>query len=199
MLSKGQIEFYRFAGAAAMNGTLDNAAAVDQSSNYDPGIGGVVRIPIASHGLIAGTDTHPTFVFIQGSTSFNGIRRIVTVPNANNIDVAAKYVAETFAGTELYSVGVGFDENWAFAGYEIHVDAAPTTVANLTIARDFKDVSLATYWDTVYLTQPMATIVDVVEQWETAIPLSPDTIVKTAWANAEADDWGVELKVVRLN
>ncbi len=196
---KGQMEFYRFAGAAAMNGTLDNAAAVDQSSNYEPGRIGVVRIPIASHGLIAGTTTHPTHIFIQGSTNYNGLRRLVTIPDANNIDIAATYVAETFAGTELYSVGVGFDENWAFAGYEITVDAAPTTVADLTIGRDFKDASLATYWDTNYLTQPMATVVDVVEQWETAIPLSPDTMIKVAWANAEADDWGVELKVFRLN
>ena len=200
MLSKGQIEFYRFAGAAAMNGTLDNAAAVDQSSNYEsgsPGAAGVVRIPIASHGLLAGTvNEKPTAIFIAGSVNYNGIRRIVAIPDANNIDIAATYVAETFTGSETFMPAITFDEPWGFCGYEVHVDNAPGTTANLIIT---KDSAAGLYWDSNYLTQDMNAVIDVVEMWETPILLAPDDLVFVNWANADGDVWGVEFKVRRLS
>jgi hypothetical protein len=200
MLSKGQIEFYRFAGAAAMNGTLDNAAAVDQSSSYEPGTvsaKGVVRIPITTHGLLAGTvNKKPTHIFLAGSTNYNGIRRIVAIPDANNIDIAATYVAETFAGTETFMPAITFDEPWEFYGYEVHVGSAPATTANLIIT---KDSAAGSYWDANYLTQDMDTVTDVVEMFETPILLAPDDLVFVNWANADADTWGVEFKVRRLN
>ena len=170
-MSKGQIEFYRFAGAAALNGTLDNAAAVDQSSSYEPGsvsAKGVVRIPIATHGLLAGVNKFPTHIYIGGSTNYNGLRRIVAIPDAGNIDIAATYVTETFAGTEIYRPAVTFDEPWEFYGWEIHVDAAPGTTANLIVT---KDAAAGTYWDSNYFTDDMNAVTDWVQMWDTPILL----------------------------
>jgi len=193
-----QIEFYRFAGAGAMNGTLDNEAAANQSANYEPlpfGLG-VVRIPITGHGLIAGANKYPTHVYIQGSVNYNGLRRIVAIPGVDDIDIAAKFVAETFSGSETYRVAVSLDEPWEFCGFDVHVDAAPATSANLVVS---KDSVAGTYWDVNYFTEDMNTVQDWSVMWDEPILVSPGDVVYATWANANGDDWGFEFKIRRLS
>ncbi len=201
MLSKAQIEFYKFAGASALNGTLDNAAAVDKTSTYDlnrfSARLGVVRIPIAAHGIIAGSkDKYPTHIYLDGTTSYEGLRRIVNIPDAGNIDIVAKYVIETFAGTETYKPAVGFNEPWEFVGWEIHADGTPSTSADLIVSKDGIE---GTYWNTNYFTEDMQGVTDWAQMWDVPILMSPGTVVYATWANAEGDDWGFEFKVRRLN
>lgn len=91
--------FYAALVIAEQVGTLDNAAAADQG-------GDVVRIPITGHGMTAGRS-----LTISGSTNYNGNHVILAVPDVNNVDILANYVAETFAGTEVCYQGPGPDSN----------------------------------------------------------------------------------------
>jgi hypothetical protein len=72
--------------------TLDNAPAVDKG-------GDEVGLPITGHSFLAGQT-----VIIAGTINYDGARWILAA-TANEIVVAATYVAETFAGTETVLFG----------------------------------------------------------------------------------------------
>jgi hypothetical protein len=88
-----QIEIFPMTGSRRLNGTIDNAAAVNN--------GGYAQIPITNHGLTAGST-----IRISGSVAYNGFHLITEVVTANAIKLATAYVAEAFAGTEAYVIEV---------------------------------------------------------------------------------------------
>lgn len=77
--------------AFSLSITPDNAAAVDKG-------GGLVGIPSTAHGLSANEN-----ITISGTTNYNGNEDIVSV-TPNEFVITASYVAETFAGTETFTV-----------------------------------------------------------------------------------------------
>jgi hypothetical protein len=85
-----QIEKQLWSGTKKLNGTINNAAAVDNGD-------GDTRIPITAHGMSAGN-----MIRIAGSVAYDGIWTIISV-STNYIVIDKAYVAETFAGTETYT------------------------------------------------------------------------------------------------
>lgn len=81
--------------------TIDNAAATDAG-------GGIVTIPATGHKLQVGYS-----VKIDGTTNYDGVY-VVEAITANDFNITATYVAETFAGTETATdvVDDEFDIHW---------------------------------------------------------------------------------------
>ena len=71
-----------------------NGAAVDKG-------GGVVGIPCVGHGLKEGD-----WVYIHGTTNYEGINAITSGVSADEITITATYVAETFHGEEQIYLGM---------------------------------------------------------------------------------------------
>jgi hypothetical protein len=201
MRAKGQIEHYHFEGDEAINGTLDNTAVVDRTSSYDHtfygATGGVVDIAITGHGYIAGdaNPPRPNFIFIQGTTNYDGLRRIVSIPDADTVRIVAKYVAEEPAGTEVFFPGVQLDEDYVFLGFEVHLNAASATSENFTAN---KDAYRGASFDTNFFTQDFNTVQDYVKDFENPRPLNANDIIKMAWANTNDTTWGIDLTVQRI-
>ncbi len=88
--------------------TLDNEAAVDNGD-------GTVSIPSTTHTFIVGD-----YVVINNTTSYDGNHKVVGVSGADDFEIVATYVTETFVGTETVK-----SSNWQDAlGVPV---AAPVT------------------------------------------------------------------------
>lgn len=112
-------------GTKKLNGTIDNAAAVDAGS-------GLVTIPITANGLKAGNQ-----IIIAGTTNYNGVHTIQAVAT-NTVNITATYVAETFAGTETYKTCFQIDDGGDFQIMEarLTLSAAGGASENYTITLD---------------------------------------------------------------
>jgi len=198
-LAKGRLEFYYFSGDEEMNTLLDNTAIVDVTSTY-PGIGdGIVDITMTDHGFKAPAQfDRPTHIFIQGTTNYNGLRRIHSAPDANSLFIFGKYVAETPAGTEIARPGLQFDEDWLFMGFKLHLDAASATTENFVINID-SDMGAA--WDYNIYTSDMNGVQDLADLsfMDEPVPLKAKDIVYCTWANTNDKLWGLEILAQRLD
>ncbi len=92
--------------------TLDNEAAVDQGD-------GIVRIPSTAHTFIKGD-----YVVLNKTDSYDGNHLVVNVPGADDFDIVATFVAETFAVTDTAKSSNWQDEN----GIPVAVPAAADSV-----------------------------------------------------------------------
>lgn len=194
MLAKGQLEFLYFEGqGVAINGTLDNAAAVDVTTTYGPEDfpQGAVQIPITGHGYQVGDDFKKfNSIYISGSTNYNGVKKIIAVA-ANTVTIHAKYVAETFAGTEIYQPAMTFDEPWEFVGFKVHLNTASATAENFVLNIDAWRGSA---FDWNLFTQDFNTVKDYIKTYdEPSIPLNARDAVIATWANTNNRNWGIEL------
>lgn len=201
MLAKGQVEYYRFSGTGAINGNLDNAAAVDRTSSYDPENfrDGVVDIPITGHKITAGPDMeHFTCIYLVGSTNYDGLRRIVSIPDANTVRIAAKFVAETFgAGAVSYQPGIMFKDAWEFLGFDLHLNTASATSENFTLN---VDAIAGTTFDFNIFTQDFNTVKDYIKTYDSpSIKVAAEDAVLAAWANSDGRTWGLTMKGRRLS
>jgi len=199
-LKGSQIEMYRFEGAAAMNGTLDSAAVVDVSSSF-PDIqrqrSGVVDITDTGHGYVAGDRADiPNHIFIQGSTNYDGLRRIHSVPDANSLYLRALYTAENMTTSVIIRPALQFDEDWLFRGFKLHLSAASATSENLVIS---VDADAGSSFDFNIITEDMNTIQDIGQMFmEDPWFISRDDILYVTWANSDSRTWGLELLAQRL-
>jgi hypothetical protein len=196
MLPKN-IDIFNFEGdGQPINGVVGAAAVVDVSSSFPDVRPGVVDITDATHGLLAGDRADiPNYIFIQGTTNYDGLRRIHSIPDVNSIYIVAAYVAETLTTADIVRPGVTYDDKWEFIGYSIHVDATPTTAENFVIT---KDADRGANFDTIIATVPMAGTTDYIEMFEHPWPMQANDIVYCTWANTEANGWGIELYARRL-
>ena len=192
-MGKGRLEFYDFAGSAAMNGTFGNSSSSDQSI---PGVA-IARMPITGHGLKAYLNRkYPTHIFVRGLTNYNdGLYRIHAVAT-NTVDLVVKtYTAENPNG-DAYFAGLMFDEDWLFEGYALHQNAAGTTSENFTIDVDAK---AGTYWDTNIVTVPMNGVADYWEIFDEPFPMKAKDILVCNYANSNTKTWGLRLMARRMN
>lgn len=198
MLAKGRLEFYRFEGAKAMNGTVDAAAVVDKTATYPAAHGpGVVDITDTTHGYLASDrEDIPNFIFIQGTDNYNGLRRIHSVPDANSIFIYAKYVAETLGASDIIRPGLQFGEEWLFRGFKLHLSAASSTTENLVIS---VDADAGSSFDFNIWTADMNGVQDDSKFFMSdPVPINRNDIVYVTWANTNAVTWGLELISQRL-
>lgn len=177
----------KVAGSADLTANLDNAAAVDQGN-------GIVRIPATAHGYAVGSA-----IYIEGTTNYNGLFELQAVA-ANTFDIKASFVAETFAGggaetaNVVVTSGVVSKTPWELAGFAFHRDASPAGAENITFTVDNEDGSAYDFVITE-LTQDLNGLADYSEMlaFEKRIPLKAGDLVRVAWANAGADNYGLKI------
>jgi len=197
MLATGRIEMYRFEGAKKMNNVHDSATAVvDKTSSFKEWKPGVVDLTITGHGYVIGDrpDIY-NHIYIQGTTYYDGLRRIVGVPDANSLYVVADYVAETLTTTDNLYPGLSFDEPWLFVGYSLHQSADGATAENFVI---LKDADAGTSFDTTIVTVPMNGVTNYCEMFERPWPIAAKDIVYCTYTNTNSRTWGLELYAQRI-
>jgi hypothetical protein len=176
------IEKKKWSGTKKLNGTIDNAAAVDHGT-------GMVRIPITAHGMTAGN-----MIRIAGSVAYNGIWTITSV-DTNYIVITTTYVAETFAGTETYTTAFQIDpttEDYMLVEARLTLSAA-SAAENYVIAIDSGDGAA---WDCTLETNAMSGLLfkdsELMSSGKRKY-LDGDDIVLFTHANSNNRTWGLEL------
>lgn len=174
----------KITGTGALNATIDATAVVDNSD-------GTVKLTTsAAHGFLAGS-----IVYIEGTTNYDGLAEIVSVPSTTTFNIKAKYVAETPAGTETVKIAVKpRNEKWEFVGYSIHLSAAPTTSENFTITLDAIDGAA---YDVLQYSRDFSSasdtdIIYTVPKGE-RVPKKKDDILRVAWTNTDGRTYGLKL------
>ena len=189
MRAKDYDEIY-FTGDGKTYTTLDNDAASDQTVAGGADPIGIVRMPSTGHGFNV-----DSCVYIQGTTNYNGLRKIVAVSDADHFDIRANYVAETFAGTETVKTMYSSPHPFELMGIEVHVDNAPVASETLVVV---KDAAAGSAWDTKVYTTAMNGVENVSENFDPTVKCSADDKVDVTWDNTDGDTWGIKLLVRRL-
>jgi hypothetical protein len=173
------IEKQYWSGTKKLNGTLDNAAAADNTD-------GDTRIPITGHGMVAGNQ-----IQIAGSVAYNGIWTIVSVA-ANYIVIDTAYVAETFAGTETYVTCFRNDpyyQDIQLIEVRLSLTGGAGAAEAFTIAVDSNNGAA---WDfTIYSTSVAFT--RLTHAPEERKYLDGQDIVQFSYTNTNNRTWGLEL------
>jgi hypothetical protein len=168
-----------FNGAAAANGTFNNAAVTDQGN-------GIVRLPDTAHGLKAGSH-----VYISGTGNYDGNHELKAVAT-NSFDIEAKYVAETLAGTETWVSGSRMKRPGWVAGIAAKLSAGVGSSelmsivcdsnrgADFDVTADSHDFNTETNWAEFY---------DEVNR----LYFEENDIIKITFANSTAKTFGVRL------
>ena len=181
-MKKYNHEEFFFSGDEETYTTLDNTAVSDQG-------GGIVRLTSTDHGFKAGA-----YVYIQGTTNYDGLKAISAVA-ANTFDIVASFMAETPAGTEtvktMYSSGHAFE----FLGFEIHLSEESATSENFVIS---KDASKGAAWDQKYYSQDMNGVQDRSNMFDIPRKCAANDKVDVVWDNTNDRLWGIILFVRRL-
>lgn len=179
------LDQFNFNGAKAMNGTLAAVAVADAGDATDLF---AVDVAILTHGYVANS-----LIYIQGTTYYDGIRKILSLPDANSIVIAAPtgYTAETPVGTEVFFPGVSYNTDWLYYGFELHMSGAGTSVENLTIT---KDALAGPAFDTLILTQAMAAVTNLEDiHLDDPRPMKAGDVIKFAYANSSSVTWGLTI------
>ncbi len=182
-----RVDELKVAGSLDLTADLDNAAAVDQG-------GGIVRIPATAHGFDVGSA-----IYIEGSVNYNGLFELQAVA-ANTFDIKASFVAETFVGGGAETADVVITSGtvsrtpWELAGFAFHRDASPAGAESITFTVDNADGA-----DYDFVIEDLTKDLNGLANWsnmlpfEKRIPLNPNDLVRVAWANAGADNYGLKI------
>lgn len=200
------IDKWDFSGDEEFNTTIGAVAAANQTSSY-PGVyrEGVVRLTSVDHGFKVSPGLYdtkrPNLIYVQGTTNYDGLRKIVAVAT-DTLDIVAKYVAETPGGSETLRPGFKFDHDVEFLGFDLHLAAAAATAENLVVAID-SDRGAA--WDTTLYTLAMNTVQNATPRFidsdvvgERVIVPARD-IVYLTFANTNDNLWGLTLYTRRMS
>jgi len=186
-----------FTGAKAMSGTFDGADAADGDSVNPPF---TADLTDTGHGLLANS-----LLYVQGSTNYNGLRKIKSLPDANSMLIYAKFVAETLAGTETWKTMFSYNEiiqgearpgcPFEFLGFEVTLSAASATSENLTITIDADKGSA---YDNRIYSRDMDGVTYLNNMFDAPRKCSPGDKIDVAWANTNSKTWGIKLFTRRL-
>ena len=185
-------EWY-FTGAGPTYGTFNNTAAADVDSANPPF---TTDLTDTTHGLLA-----DSLLYIEGTVNYNGLRLIKSVPDVNSMVIFAKFIAETLGGTETWKVKFGYENlvdnvpvpHTAFEliGFEITLDAAAATASELLTIT--VDAARGSAWDNLIYSQDMNGIADINYMFEAPTQCTAGDKIDIAWANADANTWGIKL------
>jgi len=181
------IDVIPVSGADTINGlTLTTTAVIDN------GDGTVTLTMAAAHTFLAGS-----VVYIEGTTNYDGLREILSVPETDEIRIKAPYVAETPAGTETVKIALAAKQDFKFLGFRLNIAVAPGQADVMTISIDS---GKGATWDTVIYTQDL----DAVTEKEyinpnVELPFSKDDILRVAWPNVANRTFGMEFFLSPLN
>lgn len=169
------------AGTGAMTATLDNAAAV-KADNF------ITTIPATAHGFKAGS-----IVYISGTTNYNGMREIVAVAT-NTFNIKAKYIAETFAGSETAKVALYPNAPFRLLEYRLTFSTAATQ-DTFTITLDS---GLGAYWDCQMESEAAAGNTYIANLTANINGYFHGDGLVCAFTNTDALTWGLELIYQKL-
>lgn len=197
-MNRQPMDEWFYTGAGATYGTFNNAAAAAVNS-ADPPF--TTDLTDTAHGLLAGS-----LLYIQGSTNYNGLKKMQSVPDANSMYIYAKYVAETLAGTETWKTMFTYDTidrgnvaagcPWEFLGFEATLSAAGATASEyLTI---ITDAAVGSAYDNEIYRRDMNGVQYINYMFDEARKMSSGDKIDVAWANAGAKTWGIKLFTRRL-
>lgn len=198
MKTKMKIDEWFFTGAKATYGTFNNAAAADDNS-VDPPF--TTDLTDTAHGLLANS-----CLYIQGSTNYNGLRVIKSVPDANSMIIYAKFVAETLAGTETWKTMFTYDfivngdlvagDPFEFLGFELTLGSASATSENLTITID---AAKGAAWDNRIYSRDMDGVTYINNMFDVPRLCSSGDKIDVVWDNTNAETYGIRLFTRRLS
>jgi len=183
-----------FTGAKATYTTLN----ADNDTDGGWGNNALLTIlPSTAHGFFASSGSLQSLIYIQGTTYYNGLRKIHAVAD-NTITIYAKYVAAeaTFGGT-LETVKTMYSDNhpFEFLGFELTIDAAVAATEDLTI---IIDAAAGSTFDNLIYKKAMNGVRYINYMFDVPRKCAADDKVDVAWANATGDDWGIKLFTRRL-
>lgn len=174
------------AGTAAMNTTLDNAAAADKG-------GGEVRIPCTGHGF-----KQYSHIGIRGSTAYNGTFIISDADpesDSNYFNIYTTYTAEDFAGTETLRPELDPEVMFQVLDFRLHLGAAGGASENFKIQLDSGQPAGSLH-DWVPLDLDMELLTDVHLDWSKKLMFfnNNDKFVFTYPNTGGPQNWGLEAK-----
>jgi|GEM_PF-2595752 len=182
-----------FTGAKAMSGTFDGADAADGDSVNPPF---TADLTDTGHGLLANS-----LLYVQGSTNYNGLRKIKSLPDANSMLIYAKFVAETLAGTETWKTMFSYDQfvqgelrpgaPFEFMGFYLTLDAAASTASEeftITI-----DADKGAAWDNRIYTKDMNGQQHINFMFDAPKQCASGDKLNCVFANANTNTWGLTL------
>jgi hypothetical protein len=174
-------------GAKTFTATLAASAVVDN------GDGTVKLTTAAAHGFLA-----PSVLYVTGTTNYDGMRTVTSIPTVTTLNIKAPYVAETPGGTETVSLALyrADGETWELTSFEIHLSAASATSEDLTIN---KDDNAGAAWDVNLLTKDMDTVKDYVRQFDPPWSFEAKDVIQFAWSNSDSRTWGVTIRYRRVD
>jgi len=184
----------RFSGAKKTYATI-GAPAIANVGLTGPSCENIVDITSTAHGFLAGpTLWKPTCAYILGSTNYAGLKRILSVPDANSLYIFSPYTAETPAGTETLRTAYASKYPFEFLGFEIHLSAASATSENLVIARDSV---LGSTYDTKIYSKDMNAIQDIIYMIPKDEPVlcDADDVIDLTWDNTNTKTWTINFFV----
>jgi len=180
--SKFVVEKQYWSGTKKINGTVDNAAVVDNGD-------GTVQIPITAHGMSEGN-----FIILAGTTNYNGVHEIVSL-DTDYINITATYAAENLAGTETYKNCFQINPNIQdYQILEIRLTLSAVGGAAEAYSIDL-DSAQGAAWDVQLDTEANMTAVQysIWKAWTERRYFNGGDIITFSYANTNSKTWGIEL------
>lgn len=177
-------EYVYATGAKALTATLTTTAV---ANNGD----GTVKLTFgAAHGFLA-----PSILYVSGTTNYDGMRYVTSIPSSTTINIRAPYVAETPGGTETVSVALAPNFDGELISFEIHLSSASATSENLTITNN---ANAGAAYDVNILTKDMNTVQDYIRKFHPPDKFLKGDLIQLVWANSNSRTWGIMLKYRRV-
>jgi hypothetical protein len=181
------IDVIRVNGADSINGIALAGSAV-----VDNGDGTVKLTTAAAHGLLAGS-----VVYIEGSTNYDGLSKLESIPSTTTFTIKAPFVAETPAGTETVKIAVTSKKPFKFLGFRLQIAVAPGQADVMSITLDS---SVHANYDTVIYSNDMDAVTDLEYiNPNVSLPFEADDILRFAWPNVANRTFGIEIFTQPLN
>ncbi len=192
-MKKDKHDKWFFTGAKATYGVFNNADAIVGEAETPPY---TTDLTDTGHGLLA-----DSLLYIEGSVNYDGRRLIQSIPDANSMIIFAKYVAEELAGSETWKTMISYDQwiqgeliagpPWEFLGLEVTLNAAAATASeNLTVTID---AARGSAWDNLIYSKDMNGHKDINYMFDEPRLCASGDKIDVAWANANANTWGIKL------
>lgn len=174
-------------GADALDGlTLTTDAVIDN------GDGTVTLTMDAAHTFLAGS-----VVYIEGTVNYDGLHKILSAPETDEIQITAKYVAETPGGSETVKIAIVEKHDYKFLGFRLNIAVAPGQADVFTITLD--SGKGATY-DTVIYSNDMTAVTELEYiRPNVDLPFDKDDVLRVAWPNVANRTFGLEFFSQPLN
>ena len=190
-MEKQPYDTWLFTGDEETYTTITAGDAVDGGMAGDKYL---TTIPSNDHGFKASSGSLQSLCYIQGTTNYDGLKRIHAV-GTNTITIVAKYVAETFGGTETIKTMYGADHPFEFLGFEVKLSAVGGASENLTAILD-ADAGAA--FDVQYYSQDMNAVQYISEMFTVPKKCKAGDKIDIAYANTNDKTWSVKLFTRRL-